>query len=477
MTPPPIQQPVVPAAHAPRGGRPTVTAHHGEAADEQAFADLVADLLAVARTAPPVPTPTTVPTPAPAPAGGPAPEGGSAPQIETQSSTQTGTQTSGVDVPGAATRPSLDGQDVVETIDPAVAATVADPAPTRGTPSGPRAEPPVPSDPASADRVPPNLAPNLAPNLVPGSPTPETAVPTAPRVDAPRPATTETGSTSPAGTSDTATSARPETPLTADPARSDAHGHDEPSGHPDPRATSTDAAAPPVATVAIDRPLAEGAPAPTLVTVQPGTASPTVLPPAAGSASAAPTTAALAPARRTPVTDQVAPQVLRLVQAGPGTHRIVLRLDPPDLGPVRVTLTVAEGAVRVRMAASSDAARAALLEGSPELHRLLGAAQGAQTRISVHDLNSLGTFSLAEPRALASSPPDPGSAGAQGGSPGTGDPGAHASGRDRDGGDPHQSAPARTPVSTHAMDGGTAEATTPQPIHTPGSRSRLDLSI
>ena len=240
--------------------------------------------------------------------------------------------------------------------------------------------------------------------------------------------------------------------------------------------------------VGADLPVSDNAPPPAAATTPPGTApTPPTTPttpttPVAHAGAPQPVLPTAAPSstpqvRRTPVTDQVAPQVVRLAQVGPGTHRIVLRLDPPDLGPVRVTLTVAEGAVRVRMAASSDAARAALLDASPELHRLLGAVHGAQTRISVHDLNSLGTFSLAEPRGVTSTPTDGSTAGSSTGSPGTADAGGHASGRERHGTGPHQSAPARMPVTTHATDGGTTEAITPQPIHTPGSRSRLDLSI
>lgn len=71
---------------------------------------------------------------------------------------------------------------------------------------------------------------------------------------------------------------------------------------------------------------------------------------------------------------QVVPELTRLVQAGPGTHRMVLRLDPEHLGEVRITLTVHPGGVRVRMATGTEDARATLHEGLPALHRALEAA-------------------------------------------------------------------------------------------------------
>jgi hypothetical protein len=50
-----------------------------------------------------------------------------------------------------------------------------------------------------------------------------------------------------------------------------------------------------------------------------------------------------------------------------------------------VVLTVRDGAVHVRLAAGQEA-RAALLDGSPELHRLLERAGATETRVVVREL-------------------------------------------------------------------------------------------
>jgi flagellar hook-length control protein FliK len=81
---------------------------------------------------------------------------------------------------------------------------------------------------------------------------------------------------------------------------------------------------------------------------------------------------------------QVFPEVTRAVsQAGPGTHRLSITLNPESLGEVRVTLVVRAGAVRVDLAAQSEHARHALLQGAPDLQRLLDATGDA--RVVVRD--------------------------------------------------------------------------------------------
>jgi hypothetical protein len=97
------------------------------------------------------------------------------------------------------------------------------------------------------------------------------------------------------------------------------------------------------------------------------------------------------------VTRQVFPEVSRLVSRGDGTHRITLDLNPESLGEVRVVMTVRDGAVHVRFAAGHEAGRA-LLDGSAELNRLLGAAGASETRIVVRELSaaSLPTTSTAD---------------------------------------------------------------------------------
>ncbi|MFL6024303.1 MAG: flagellar hook-length control protein FliK [Marmoricola sp.] len=108
---------------------------------------------------------------------------------------------------------------------------------------------------------------------------------------------------------------------------------------------------------------------------------------ATAAASAAPilTTSAVAPVSAPSVPDQVFGEVTGLTSRGNGTHRITMKLQPEALGEVRVVLTLRAGAVHVRLAAG-DEAKAALLEGSPELKQLLERAGATETRIVVRDL-------------------------------------------------------------------------------------------
>ena len=112
---------------------------------------------------------------------------------------------------------------------------------------------------------------------------------------------------------------------------------------------------------------------------QPGFAVPVTAagPTASGPAQAAPAA---------PVTGQVFPYVTSLFSRGDGTHRITLTLKPEALGEVRVVMTVRDGAVHVRLAGGHEAHQA-LLEGSPELSRLLEQAGATETRIVVRDLS------------------------------------------------------------------------------------------
>jgi flagellar hook-length control protein FliK len=108
-------------------------------------------------------------------------------------------------------------------------------------------------------------------------------------------------------------------------------------------------------------------------------AAPSVAP--IGAATAAPTTAP------PPVVNQVLPEVVRLVSTAstPTTSRVTLQLAPEALGEVRVVLSVRDGAVQVSLAAGQEAQRA-LIEGSPELRRLLETAGASDPRIVVRDL-------------------------------------------------------------------------------------------
>lgn len=98
------------------------------------------------------------------------------------------------------------------------------------------------------------------------------------------------------------------------------------------------------------------------------------------------------------VVQQVFPEVTRIVAstspeqvARTGTQRITLTLQPEQLGEVRVTLTVKDGAVQVRLAGNandvvaSTAVHRALSTGIPELQRLLEHAGAAEARVFVKD--------------------------------------------------------------------------------------------
>lgn len=173
---------------------------------------------------------------------------------------------------------------------------------------------------------------------------------------------------------------------------------------------------------------------------------------------------------------QVVPELTRLVQAGPGTHRMVLRLDPEHLGDVRITLTVHPGGVRVRMATGSEDARAALSDGLPDLQRALGAAAGrpaGETQVAV----------LHQP-AGQQSPSQQGQGTAyDGGTPWTQSDAGQASDHQTPGdrpqaGDRDAGRPARTQVDTTARDGSQG-AGTPRPADPPTSSrtARLDVSM
>jgi flagellar hook-length control protein FliK len=85
------------------------------------------------------------------------------------------------------------------------------------------------------------------------------------------------------------------------------------------------------------------------------------------------------------ITAQVLPEVARLVTRGDGTQRLTVKLNPEALGEVRIVLTVRNGDVHVRMT-GSDAAHQALLNGAPELQRLLERAGAGSSQVVVGDV-------------------------------------------------------------------------------------------
>lgn len=168
---------------------------------------------------------------------------------------------------------------------------------------------------------------------------------------------------------------------------------------PDPStATVPDPGTPPTTDATTD-PATQATPATASVASAPATTpepggpslATTVAGPVAGATPAAAVPPAAAEgARPGPVVAQVVPEVTRLVSRGDGVHRITMRLQPEALGAVRVTLTVRDGEVHVRLAAGEDARRA-LAEGAPELRRVLELAGVSDARVVVRDLAAPAT--------------------------------------------------------------------------------------
>jgi len=178
---------------------------------------------------------------------------------------------------------------------------------------------------------------------------------------------------------------------------------------------------------------------------------------------------------------QVVPELTRLVQPGPGTHRVVLRLDPEHLGDVRITLTVHPGGVRVRMATGSEDARATLHEGLPTLQRALESMTGrpaGETQLSVLH-QSQATSQQAGQQAGSQTDPstydgdNPPSSQTDAGASDHRTPGERPQAEHRDAG-----RPAGTQVETTARDGSQG-AGTPRPADPPTSDAsrRLDVSM
>jgi hypothetical protein len=156
----------------------------------------------------------------------------------------------------------------------------------------------------------------------------------------------------------------------------------------------------------------------------------------------------------------VVPEVTRLVSRGDGTHRVTLTLRPEALGEVRVTLTLRDGEVHVRLAAGEEAQRA-LVEGAPELRRVLELAGATETRVVVRDLG----------QPAATSPGAAPGTGEQG--PRDGDPTTTA-GDGRGDTDDH---PARTRGGSTATDGLTDGAAPPRPEPARLARTGVDLTM
>lgn len=153
------------------------------------------------------------------------------------------------------------------------------------------------------------------------------------------------------------------------------------------------------------------------------------------------------------VTAQVFPEVTSLVSRGNGTRRIALTLNPEHLGEVRVVLTMRAGAVHVRLAAGQEA-RASLLDGSPELGRMLERAGASTARVVVRELPGAPALPRATSTSTSTSTTDSTSPGQFAGLGGDRAPDQHAGTRAdqmaRDGSEQHPPRSSRTEGTTAA---------------------------
>ncbi|WP_324276108.1 flagellar hook-length control protein FliK [Blastococcus brunescens] len=94
--------------------------------------------------------------------------------------------------------------------------------------------------------------------------------------------------------------------------------------------------------------------------------------PAAVPATAAPS--ATGTAATQPVGSQVAHQVAVLGRGPDGSHTMTLVLNPENLGPVEVSVTLSKGTVDLTLRGAHELGRAALLDGLTDLRRDLEAA-------------------------------------------------------------------------------------------------------
>lgn len=191
--------------------------------------------------------------------------------------------------------------------------------------------------------------------------------------------------------------------------------------------------------------------------------------------TAATTAATPAPSAQaaTPVT-QVAAETVRMFQAGNGLHRVTITLNPESLGQVRVSLSVKDGQVSVRLAAA-ESARHTLVEGAPELRRLLEAVGATDVRVVVRDLSGAETS-----RATTwSFGQDPSASGQQGQGRSTGQDGLNGQPAGNGAGansDQH----AGTRAGSTARDGSTdgSSPLRPDPVVTPRTRSTgVDVTV
>lgn len=119
----------------------------------------------------------------------------------------------------------------------------------------------------------------------------------------------------------------------------------------------------------------------------PGATPDQAQPVAAGPASAptAQAPANVATASVSTVSRQVIPELTRMSSLGEGTHRLTMTLKPEALGEVRVTMTVRDGSIHVRLAGGVDAQHA-LVPDLTQLQQVLKLGNNLDVRVVVRDL-------------------------------------------------------------------------------------------
>lgn len=86
-----------------------------------------------------------------------------------------------------------------------------------------------------------------------------------------------------------------------------------------------------------------------------------------------------------PVSRQVIPELTRMSTLGEGVHRLTMTLRPEALGEVRVTMTVRDGSLHVRLAAGTEAQHA-LVPDLTELQQVLKLGSSSDVRVVLRDL-------------------------------------------------------------------------------------------
>ncbi|WP_165372570.1 flagellar hook-length control protein FliK [Nocardioides iriomotensis] len=236
-----------------------------------------------------------------------------------------------------------------------------------------------------------------------------------------------------------------------------AHEHARPGGSGSPEvehapepvaAMTTPAPATPASPATPPVPQTDAAQVTQLTPVAPVTAATPAAP--ATPATPAPASSPAAPVPN-PVLDQVKPTFTRLVSGPEGTHRMMLRLHPADLGEIHLTVRVSGDTVDITVAARPEA-RAMLVDGHGELRGLLDSVGRTATHITFRDLPGTGTaVQVVQTGAQQGANPD-GQSGAQQGGHATPDQGfAGRSGQS--GGNGHSGAGAADHASSSPRDG------------------------